>query len=36
MGASGGSMVKRWPKVTLVPAPTIVAPWLLDAQSASR
>jgi hypothetical protein len=29
-------MVKKWPRVTLVHAPTIAALWLLDAQFVNR
>lgn len=36
MDVSGESMVKRWQRVILVHVPTIVAPWLLDAQFVSR
>lgn len=36
MDVNGENMVKRWPRVTLVHAPTIGAPWPLDAQFASR
>lgn len=36
MDASGGSMGRRWPRVTHAPELTIAAQWPQDAQSENR